>query len=292
MGVREATHKDLPALKDIVLKGLASDAVWQYCFPSASSRIAEAAQNHVETVLQRLLDSNDPNWRLLVVEAKSHEVVSLALCQILHQNQDQQNGGVADQIQQVYGVTGDAEGKTAKRIAALEAGITKTQQTYLSKHGHILFLHAVITHPHWKRQGFAKVLSRQMLQIARQKDAAVVTLASPFSGYVFYSGTSFANCGRTSVVTDGDIDNLELQVMVCTPPKMVEQRRSSIMDYFTGGGGANKAASTPGGSRRGSRDEHPGDQRRSSFLDMFSFGKSTEETQAAKEAEARRKSHT
>jgi hypothetical protein len=123
------------------------------------------------------------------------------------------------------------------------------------------------------------------LQVARQQGAVVAALASPFSGYVFYSGTSFSNCGRTKVETDNDIENLELQIMVCTPPKPLEQRRSSIMDYL----GAGKKAS-PANSRRESYDQDAGagEQRRGSFLDMFSFGA---KTPTAVDGDVRRKSH-
>lgn len=187
----------------------------------------------------------------------------------------------------MFGLSDDpsnGESKTAKRIAALQSGITQTQQTYLARYDQVMFLHAVITHPHHKRQGYAKTLSKQTLQVARQKGAVVAALASPFSGYVFYSGTSFSNCGRTKVETDNDIENLELQIMVCTPPKPLEQRRSSIMDFW---GGAKKAS--PAGSRRESLDQGATGERRSSFLDMFSFG--GPKTPSAVDDDTRRKSH-
>ncbi|KAK2924386.1 hypothetical protein FoTM2_016544 [Fusarium oxysporum f. sp. vasinfectum] len=268
MGVRIATQQDVPALKEIILSGLSNDSVWLYCYPSAGR--SEAASNHVETVLKRIIDDNSKNWHCYVVDApKTHDPVSLAIIQSLHQNEDD-GKGVTEQIQRVFGLSDDpsnGESKTAKRIAALQSGITQTQQTYLARYDQVMFLHAVITHPHHKRQGYAKTLSKQTLQVARQKGAVVAALASPFSGYVFYSGTSFSNCGRTKVETDNDIENLELQIMVCTPPKPLEQRRSSIMDFW---GGAKKAS--PAGSRRESLDQGATGERRSSFLDMFSFG--------------------
>ncbi|KAF4949309.1 hypothetical protein FSARC_13516 [Fusarium sarcochroum] len=280
MGVRIATEKDLPALKEVILSGLSDDSVWQYCFPSATRK--EATINHVETVLTRIIDKDNVNWLCFVVEApKTHEPVSLAIVQTLHQNEDQ--GSVVDQVQQVFGLSNDTESKTAKRIAALQEGITQTQQTYLARYGQVMFLHAVITHPHWKRQGYAKTLCKQALQVARQKGAVVAALASPFSGYVFYSGTGFSNCGRSTVETPNDIENLELQVMVCSPPKPLEQRRSSLMDFF----GGNKTS--PAGSRRESHDQGhaPPEQRRGSFLDVFGFGNKT----PAVDEDTRRKSH-
>ncbi|EXL41076.1 hypothetical protein FOCG_16459 [Fusarium oxysporum f. sp. radicis-lycopersici 26381] len=265
MGVRIATQQDVPALKEIILSGLSNDSVWLYCYPSAGR--SEAASNHVETVLKRIIDDNSKNWHCYVVDApKSHDPVSLAIIQSLHQNEDD-GKGVTEQIQRVFGLSDDpsnGESKTAKRIAALQSGITQTQQTYLARYDQVMFLHAVITHPHHKRQGYAKTLSKQTLQVARQKGAVVAALASPFSGYVFYSGTSFSNCGRTKVETDNDIENLELQIMVCTPPKPLEQRRSSIMDFW---GGAKKAS--PAGSRRESLDQGATGERRSSFLDFL-----------------------
>ncbi|KAG7434407.1 hypothetical protein Forpi1262_v004708 [Fusarium oxysporum f. sp. raphani] len=263
MGVRIATQQDVP--------------------PGRS----EAASNHVETVLKRIIDDNSKNWHCYVVDApKTHDPVSLAIIQSLHQNEDD-GKGVTEQIQRVFGLSDDpsnGESKTAKRIAALQSGITQTQQTYLARYDQVMFLHAVITHPHHKRQGYAKTLSKQTLQVARQKGAVVAALASPFSGYVFYSGTSFSNCGRTKVETDNDIENLELQIMVCTPPKPLEQRRSSIMDFW---GGAKKAS--PAGSRRESLDQGATGERRSSFLDMFSFG--GPKTPSAVDDDTRRKSH-
>ncbi|EMT67080.1 hypothetical protein NOF04DRAFT_1038571 [Fusarium oxysporum II5] len=285
MGVRIATQQDVPALKDIILSGLSNDSVWLYCYPSAGR--SEAASNHVETVLKRIIDDNSKNWHCYVVDApKTHDPVSLAIIQSLHQNEDD-GKGVTEQIQRVFGLSDDpsnGESKTAKRIAALQSGITQTQQTYLARYDQVMFLHAVITHPHHKRQGYAKTLSKQTLQVARQKGAVVAALASPFSGYVFYSGTSFSNCGRTKVETDNDIENLELQIMVCTPPKPLEQRRSSIMDFW---GGAKKAS--PAGSRRESLDQGATGERRSSFLDMFSFG--GPKTPSAVDDDTRRKSH-
>ncbi|KAL7765837.1 hypothetical protein ACKLNR_003753 [Fusarium oxysporum f. sp. zingiberi] len=285
MGVRIATQQDVPALKEIILSGLSNDSVWLYCYPSAGR--SEAASNHVETVLKRIIDDNSKNWHCYVVDApKTHDPVSLAIIQSLHQNEDD-GKGVTEQIQRVLGLSDDpsnGESKTAKRIAALQSGITQTQQTYLARYDQVMFLHAVITHPHHKRQGYAKTLSKQTLQVARQKGAVVAALASPFSGYVFYSGTSFSNCGRTKVETDNDIENLELQIMVCTPPKPLEQRRSSIMDFW---GGAKKAS--PAGSRRESLDQGATGERRSSFLDMFSFG--GPKTPSAVDDDTRRKSH-
>ncbi|KAF4434689.1 gnat family [Fusarium acutatum] len=286
MGVRIATQQDIPALKEIILSGLSNDSVWLYCYPSAGR--SEAASNHVETVLKRIIDDNSKNWHCYVVDApKTHDPVSLAIIQSLHQNEDD-GKGVTEQIQRVFGLSEDpsnGESKTAKRIAALQSGITQTQQTYLARYDQVMFLHAVITHPHHKRQGYAKTLSKQTLQVARQKGAVVAALASPFSGYVFYSGTSFSNCGRTKVETDNDIENLELQIMVCAPPKPLEQRRSSIMDFWGGG----KKAS-PAGSRRESLDQGQGQgERRSSFLDMFSFG--GPKTPSAVDDDTRRKSH-
>ncbi|KAF4963273.1 hypothetical protein FZEAL_10944 [Fusarium zealandicum] len=165
--------------------------------------------------------------------------------------------------------------------------MTQTQQTYLSRYGKLMFLHAVITHPHWKRQGYAKLLCKQSLQLARHKDLVVAALASPFSGYVFYSGTSFANCGRTAVEPEGEADKLELQVMVCTPPPLPEARRSSFMDFAWG----QSRASTPDKDKRGSEDRPQVEERRSSLLDVLGLGgrKASSADKAA--MDARRSSH-
>lgn len=166
---------------------------------------------------------------------------------------------------QVLDAPSTASDKVAKRIAALQAVVTQTQQTYLARYGQLMFVHAVITHPHYKLRGFAKLLCKQSLQVARQKGLVAMGLASPFSGYVFYSGTSFSNCGRTVVEqAEGELDKIELQIMVCAPPRMPDSRRSSFMGFL----GSNKP---PTPDRRESHDKGT-EHRRGSFLDVFSFG--------------------
>ncbi|KAM5356890.1 hypothetical protein ACJ41O_003536 [Fusarium nematophilum] len=276
MSVRPATQADLPALKDVVLSALTPDPIWAYLFTSRVPVTAEAS-TYVEDVLKRCLDPDNGSWQVSVVEApKTHQVVSLAVVQTLHENE----GSIDDQIQRIYNVPDVSNDKVARRIAALKAAISKSQQTYLSRHGHLMFVHAVITHPHWKRQGYAKLLVKQSLRQARQQGAVVTSLASPFSGYVFYSGTGFANCGRTGVDVEGEMDRLELQVMVCAPPPQPDasaRRGSSFMDSLGFG------QASP--DRRPSHDQP--EQRRGSFLDMFSFGG----RRASSDVDARRSSH-
>ncbi|KAJ4231840.1 hypothetical protein NW757_013879 [Fusarium falciforme] len=155
---------------------------------------------------------------------------------MLHENDSEENS-VANQIHRVLDAPSTARDKVAKRIAALQAVVTQTQQTCLARYGQLMFIHAVITHPHYKLRGFAKLLCKQSLQGARQKGLVAAALASPFSGYVFYSGTSFSNCGCTVVeMAEGELDKIELQIMVCSPPRMPDSRRSSFLDVFGFGG--------------------------------------------------------
>lgn len=98
MGVRIATLEDVPALKEVILSGLTNDSVWQYCFPSAGR--SEAASNQVETVLKRVIDKENTNWLCFVVDApKTHDPVSLAICQTLHANSDEQKS-ISEQVEQ------------------------------------------------------------------------------------------------------------------------------------------------------------------------------------------------
>ncbi|KAF5009056.1 hypothetical protein FDECE_4708 [Fusarium decemcellulare] len=285
MVVRLATEADLPALKDIVLSGLSTDAIWRYAFPHNTPEASE----YLDSVLKQCIDPQNTNWTVSVVEApKTHQVVSLAIWQTLQEHEPEENS-VANQLHRVFDLpTSSSSDKVAKRIAALQAAITQTQQTYLSRYGELMFLHAVITHPHWKRQGYAKLLVKQSLQVARSKGLVAAALASPFSGYVFYSGTSFSNCGRTTVeAVEGELDKLELQIMVNSPPPRPEARRSSIMDFLGGGG---SRASTP--DRRDSHDQQAApDQRRSSFLDVFGFGTRRSSADNREALDARRSSH-
>jgi hypothetical protein len=98
MGVRIATLEDVPALKEVILSGLTNDSVWQYCFPSAGR--SETASNQVEAVLKRVIDKENTNWLCFVVDApKTHDPVSLAICQTLHANSDEQKS-ISEQIEQ------------------------------------------------------------------------------------------------------------------------------------------------------------------------------------------------
>ena len=248
MGIRPATETDLPALKDIVLSGLSNDSIWHYCFSNCST---SEAGDYVESILKKCLEPRNSNWLVSVVDApKTHKPVAVAVWQMLHENDSEENS-VANQIHRgkltlqldllrllltpcsVLDAPSTARDKVAKRIAALQAVVTQTQQTYLARYGQLMFIHAVITHPHYKLRGFAKLLCKQSLQVARQKGLVAAALASPFSGYVFYSGTSFSNCGCTVVeMAEGELDKIELQIMVCSPPRMPDSRRSSFMGFL------------------------------------------------------------
>ncbi|RSM05070.1 hypothetical protein CEP52_006517 [Fusarium oligoseptatum] len=217
--IRPATEADLPALKDIVLSGLVNDSIWHYCFPDPTS---SEAGDYVESILKKSV------W------------------QELHEN-DSEDNNVHNQIHRVLDAPSTASNKVAKRIAALQAVVTQTQQTYLARYGQLMFVHAVITHPHYKLRGFAKLLCKQSLQVARQKGLVATALASPFSGYA-----------------EGELDKIELQIMVCAPPRMSDSRRGSFMGFL------GSRASTP--DRRESHDQGATEHRRSSFLDVFSFG--------------------
>ena len=123
MGVRVATEKDLPALKEAILSGLSDDSVWQYCFPSAGRQ--EATISHVDTVFKRVIDKDNVNWLCFVVEApKTHEPVSLAIVQTLHQDADQ--GSVADQVEQ-------GKFKTPPHAQPQSAPVVKTAYTKVSE---------------------------------------------------------------------------------------------------------------------------------------------------------------
>ncbi|KAJ4181403.1 hypothetical protein NW759_017190 [Fusarium solani] len=230
MGIRLATETDLPALKDIVLSGLSNDSIWHYCFSNSST---SEAGDYVESILKKCLEPRNSNWLVSVVDApKTHKPVAVAVWQMLHENDSEENS-VANQIHRVLDAPSTARDKVAKRIAALQAVVTQTQQTYLARYGQLMFIHAVITHPHYKLRGFAKLLCKQSLQVARQKGLVAAALASPFSGYVFYSGTSFSNCGCTVVeMAEGELDKIELQIMVCSPPRMPDSRRSSFLGFL------------------------------------------------------------
>jgi len=279
--IRPATEADLPALKDIVLSGLVNDSIWHYCFPNPTS---SEAGDYVESILKKCLDPQNSNWLISVVDApKTHKPVAVAVWQELHENDSEENN-VHNQVHRVLDAPSTASDKVAKRIAALQAVVTQTQQTYLARYGQLMFVHAVITHPHYKLRGFAKLLCKQSLQVARQKGLVAMGLASPFSGYVFYSGTSFSNCGRTVVEqAEGELDKIELQIMVCAPPRMPDSRRSSFMGFL----GSNKP---PTPDRRESHDKGP-EHRRGSFLDVFSFGRRPSSDNHIETVDERRSSH-
>ncbi|KAJ3455330.1 hypothetical protein MRS44_013930 [Fusarium solani] len=233
MKVRLAIDEDIPALKEIALAGLSNDLLWQYCFPSRTQRAT--AEKDVEHVFKKCLHSDDGGWILAVAETpKTGKVVSFAIWQTIDEEQGEQCN-VANQIHKTLDLPYALDHKVAENITVLLAAIIQSQQNYLTRSGRLMFLHAVITHPHWRGKGYAKLLCKHSLQLARVKGIVVVALASPFSGYVFYSGNGFASCGYSAVEVEGHLEKLELQVMAYTPPPAAETRRSSLMDFLAWG---------------------------------------------------------
>lgn len=167
-------------------------------------------------------------------------------------------------------------------MEALQTAIAKCQNKLVDKHTSLVFLHAVITHPDWKREGYSRALVKNIAQAASQKDMVVGALTSPFSGYVFYSGNGFAYHGRIAVEVPGEREDLELQTMVSARTERPQSRKGSSFMGWTSNlmGGS----STP-------KEERPSmdNQRRGSLLDMLGLGGRRDSSDAA--AEARRKSH-
>lgn len=171
--------------------------------------------------------------------------------------------------------------KVANHMDALQKAIAKCQNKLLDKHNQLVFVHAIITHPDWKREGFSKALVKHIAQLAGQKDMVVAALTSPFSGYVFYSGNGFSYHGRIAVEVEGEREDLELQTMVYAVPERSQARRGSS---FLGWANPLRPA-TP-------KEERPSmdSQRRGSLLDMLGLGGRRDSSDAAADA-ARRKSH-
>lgn len=137
----------------------------------------------------------------------------------------------------------------------LETAIIQSQQQLLGHHGRLMFLHAVITHPRWKGNGYAKFLCQHAMHLAQREGFPVATLASPFNGYVFYSGNGFLSRGCTEIKVEGQLDQLMLQVMTYTPHPVLETRRGSFKGFLT------------------SSEDQRIDGRQGLFLGMLSFGR-------------------
>jgi hypothetical protein len=117
----------------------------------------------------------------------------------------------------------------AIRLHAYDVAASEARARLMSRYGQNIFLRAIVTHPEYQQLGYGKILCRHGLQLARQRNTGVFTLASS-RGYVFYSGLGFADRGHVTVKAEGQSDEIEFKAMVQVAPP--EQRRGSLLDFF------------------------------------------------------------
>lgn len=129
-------------------------------------------------------------------------------------------------LKEVAVAEGDESRKdaVAARILAMNNAITESREMYLDSHGQQMYLHILATHPEYQKLGYAKALCGNAIEEARAKGWAVSALASP-TGYIFYSGLGFVDCGYTRVKPQvGDADEIILKAMVSATPKADQKK--------------------------------------------------------------------
>ena len=90
-----------------------------------------------------------------------------------------------------------------------------------------MFLKAMVTHPEYEGEGYAKALLRAGYEIARKNESAVTVFVGP-RGYVFFSGLHFADRGPLD--TQSLDTDFNIKAMSFDPTN--ERRRSSVMESF------------------------------------------------------------
>lgn len=238
MSIRVATEADIPVLVKLVQTGLAKDYVWKYCFPTSNSHESEVL---IEKTLRQFMRPDKKEWLICVnQELDNHEIVAMALWHL-----PVGDGAGFAELATVPSTANDdhtANILASPRIAALQAAEAKAQETVRNKYGQHMFLHAVITNPEWKGLGYAKHLARHGMELACNKNVALVALVSP-DGYIFYSGLGFRDFGRSTVKVEGEHEEIDLKTMVYNPSHTKDPSAVGWVEWFLGHGQHHHAAS-------------------------------------------------
>ncbi|KAK2777607.1 GNAT family [Colletotrichum kahawae] len=244
MTVRTATHADLPAIQVIITKALPADYQWKYCFPARLS-VKHDSGMYVQCALEQTLAPGNSDWLVCVTEDPgSRKPVGVAVWSWTdariqeHTGEDVRSqgltvagealGGAGDIVVDggpTVGInTGNAENP---RIVALSNAVAACRDRQLARYGQQLHLHVVAIHPEYQRLGHAKLLCQHGMHLAKEKGLAVSAVTSS-SGYIFFSGLGFADCGHVVVQVSGEKEEIGLKAMVLAAPQQ-EKRRGSFL---------------------------------------------------------------
>ncbi|KAJ0299893.1 hypothetical protein Brms1b_012984 [Colletotrichum noveboracense] len=250
MTVRKATQADLPAVQVIITKALPADYQWKYCFPARSS-VKHDSGMYVQRALEQTLAPGNTDWLVCVTEDPgSRKPVGVAIWSWTDARiQENVDDNAASQGLTVAGEalggagsivvdggstetnTGNAENP---RIVALSNAVAACRDRQLARYGQQLHLHVIAIHPEYQRLGHAKLLCQHGMHLAKGKGFAVSAITSP-SGYIFFSGLGFADCGHVVVQVPGEKEDIGLKAMVLAAPQQ-EKRRGSFLDMIGLGG--------------------------------------------------------
>ncbi|KAJ3959203.1 hypothetical protein N0V92_004206 [Colletotrichum tropicale] len=246
MTVRTATQADLATIQGIITKALPVDYQWKYCFPARSS-VKHDSGMYVQRALEQTLAPGNTDWLVCVAEdPSSRKPVGVAVWswtdariqEHVDDNAASQGltvagealggaGGIAADGGATKTNTGNAENH---RIAALSNAVAACRERQLTRFGQQLHLHVVAIHPEYQRLGYAKLLCQHGMHLAREKGLAVSAVTSS-SGYIFFSGLGFADCGHVVVQVPGEKEKIGLKAMVLAAPQQ-EKRRGSFLDMI------------------------------------------------------------
>ncbi|KAL8288986.1 hypothetical protein RB597_000868 [Gaeumannomyces tritici] len=282
MSVRNATERDIPDLRSILLTGLPSDHVWKYCFPLGQG----GAVQLVDDALRLWLDdkADDKNQWLVTVsdDPETEKPVSMAVWSLPGSLEDTESGNGGDFVafqsslshaaDTARPTTADEtaantptptkhEVSSAARLAAVAEAVQVTTRggsgPLLSRYGPQVVLVLTATHPSHRFRGHARRLAAHGLALASRRRAAVSALAGPM-GYIFLSGLRFSDCGLATVAVPGERDELDLKVMVQPAPPGRRSLSRQLMGLFGAGAGES-------GSERGSPAPPVGERRPSAW---------------------------
>ncbi|KAF4833985.1 hypothetical protein CGCTS75_v003583 [Colletotrichum tropicale] len=245
MTVRTATQADLATIQSIITKALPVDYQWKYCFPARSS-VKHDPGMFVQRALEQTLAPGNTDWLVCVTEDPgSRKLVGVAVwswtdARIQEHVDDNASQGLtvagealrgAGGIAADGGPTGTNTGNAENhRIVALSNAVAACRERQLTRFGEQLHLHVVAIHPEYQRLGYAKLLCQHGMHLAKEKGLAVSAVTSS-SGYIFFSGLGFADCGHVVVQVPGEKEEIGLKAMVLAAPQQ-EKRRGSFLDMI------------------------------------------------------------
>ncbi|KAI8214227.1 hypothetical protein K4K52_001682 [Colletotrichum sp. SAR 10_76] len=232
MTVRTATQADLATIQGIITKALPTDYQWKYCFPARSS-VKHDSGMYVQRALEQTLAPGNTDWLVCVAEdPSSRKPVGVAVWSWTDARiQEHVDDNAASQGLTDGGATKTNTGNAENyRIAALSNAVAACRERQLIRFGQQLHLHVVAIHPEYQRLGYAKLLCQHGMHLAKEKGLAISAVTSS-SGYIFFSGLGFADCGHVVVQVPGEKEEIGLKAMVLAAPQQ-EKRRGSFLDMM------------------------------------------------------------